>query len=125
MSEFRCYALIINKYKPCDAVEEVAIQIATYLAEELIRVAGHIPHHIVEVLGDAKIEEIRQQEADADKLDMEDQMLIQELGNTLERQLTAPDLAEQRLRLGDFVAACGDLRELAVCALNFPDDLFN
>lgn len=123
VSEFRSYALIINKYKPRDAVSEVTACIAEYLAEEFIRLATPIPDHLVEVLGDARIEEMRALEEEQDKLDPAMYAELLTLVEEFETQFSGPDVSEQRERLLVFVDACGDLRELAVELLNFPDDL--
>lgn len=115
LSEFRCYAWILTKFKPRDAVTELTANIAAYLAEQFVELGMQVPMHISEAIGETELAEIRHRQAEMDRLDFEDLPV-----NTPFRPT---DTSQQRERFSSFVTACGDLRGLAVEALNFPNDL--
>jgi hypothetical protein len=124
LSDFRSSAMILNSYKPRDAVSEVVLCIAAYFAEEMIRHSLTIPSQVSAVLGDEVIEIFRQRQVGLDKVSPEVftwlEPEIQE--RILEDQFNASDMDSQRHRLLSFFSACGDFQELAAEVLSFPND---
>lgn len=122
-SEFRCYALILTKFKPRDPVAELLMSIAEHLAGEFMRLGMDVPNSVLDIIGMDKLAEIRQLLDELGRIDDTEVFGPEELDQLLELQLEAPDLTEQRNRFEAFFEACGDLRSLAIHALNFPNEL--